>query len=413
MIRLKIIFVILASTIALIGMLYLISSTFLLESYIEIENAQMEENIVRVESGITNFNDSLHIKLRDWARWDDSYFYAQDGNLEFEESNLIDTALVNLDINLLAYINLQNEIVFSKAVDLETEIALPSDELVRHIISETALFSSADQEGRMSGVLRVEEGLLIIEALPLLKTDETGPSTGFLIFGRYLDDSKVQQLEELTQLSIEIFPSDQASVFEDIKTAQRKMNKQLPHFISSENSQVIAGYFEIKDIEDKSVAITKIQSDRLIYKQGKATVGTFALISGACIFLLGLILLLLLERLLLNRFGRLSNEVDEISINNLKNAGITEGRQDEIGKLATKINHLLEELTRYQKKEAEAIQLQKAANLEEKRNNEELRKSLEEKAGLNTLMVEREIKMIELKKEIAELKSQLAAKDNS
>jgi hypothetical protein len=105
--------------------------------------------------------------------------------------------------------------------------------------------------------------------------------------------------------------------------------------------------------------------------------------------------------------------VDEISIHNLKSAAITQGRQDEIGKLATKINHLLDELVRYQKKEADAIKLQQEANLIEKRNNEELRKSLEEKAGLNTLMVEREIKMIELKKEIAELKSQLADKGNS
>jgi sensor domain CHASE-containing protein len=70
MIRFKIISVILATTVALIGMLYLISSTLLLKSYVEIENMQMEENIMRVESGIVSFNDSLHIKLRDWARWD-------------------------------------------------------------------------------------------------------------------------------------------------------------------------------------------------------------------------------------------------------------------------------------------------------------------------------------------------------
>jgi sensor domain CHASE-containing protein len=413
MVRLKIILVIIATTAALIGTLYLISSTLLLESYIEIENAQMEKNIVRVESGIENFNDSLYIKLRDWARWDDSYFYAQDGNLEFAESNLIDTALINLDINLLAYINLQNEIVFSKTIDLETQEASPSVDLVNSIISQISPLSSANPEGRVGGILKVQDGLLIIEALPILKTDETGPSTGTLIFGRYLDGSKVEQLEGLTQLSLEIFPLDPALLDEKAKTAQRMMNRTAPHFITPENEHTIAGYFNIQALEGKPVAIAKIESDRLIFKQGRSTVGTFALISSGCIFLLGLILLFLLERLLLNRFGRLSNEVDEISIHNLKSASITQGRQDEIGKLATKINHLLDELVRYQKKEADAIKLQQEANLIEKRNNEELRKSLEEKAGLNTLMVEREIKMIELKKEIAELKSQLADKGNS
>jgi sensor domain CHASE-containing protein len=331
---------------------------------------------------------------------------------QFAESNLIDTALINLDINLLAYLNVQHEIVFSKAIDLETEIVTPSDALVTHILSQDTFFSSADTEGRVSGILKVEEGLLIIEALPILKTDETGPSTGFLIFGRYLDESKLQQLEELTQLSLEVFLLNPAPVFEDIKAAQRMMGRDTSRFVNPENSLTIAGYFNIKDIEGTSVAIAKIQSDRLIYKQGKETVGTFALISGACILLLGLILLLLLERLLLIRFGRLSNEVDEISINNLKSASIREGKPDEIGKLAQKINHLLAELVRYQKKEADSILLQKEANLEEKRNNEELKKSLEEKAGLNTLMVERELKMIELKKEIAKLKSELANRNS-
>jgi hypothetical protein len=69
-------------------------------------------------------------------------------------------------------------------------------------------------------------------------------------------------------------------------------------------------------------------------------------------------------------------------------------------------------LSRYQSKEEEEMERQKKAIEADKEFNESLRKSLEEKASMNKLMVERELKMIELKKEIRRLEDELAQKSD-
>ena len=111
MIRLKIIAVIITSVLLLAGVIYTISQVVLLKSFEKIETAQMEQNLTRVHSSFDEKLVSLQIKLADWAQWDDTYQFIGDGNTEYIESNLSDETLINLQINLMAFINNNNEVV--------------------------------------------------------------------------------------------------------------------------------------------------------------------------------------------------------------------------------------------------------------------------------------------------------------
>ena len=248
---------------------------------------------------------------------------------------------------------------------------------------------------------------MLVMSAPVLHSDGSGPKGGALIFGRFLDEELLRELGDVTQLSMKIFPYNAPGQPDDVSFAQHSLNTA-EFVISPLSDEVIAGYFLLRDLRNEAMLIVRISTDREVTIQGATTITVFLLLSTASIVLFGAIVLLLLEHFLLRRFAQLSAEVSSISMENLGHAHVHVGEEDDVGKLAILINHLLDELARYQRKEEEELRKQREENEMEKVSNESLRKSLEEKASMNKLMVERELKMIGLKKEIQRLKEELA-----
>ncbi|MFA7290565.1 MAG: CHASE4 domain-containing protein, partial [Melioribacteraceae bacterium] len=292
MIRLKIIFIVTMVILVLIGALRVISNNLLLESYETIENAKMLRNSIRVESTIKNYQDSLNIQLRDWAQWDDTYQFAQDLNDEYIQSNLQDGSLSNLEINHIIYFNTNQELIYSKELDL----SIPHDpdhlKSILDFIRYEDILTNRDTEGNLSGILESPEGLIFIEALPILKSDGTGPTMGTLLFGRHFDSKILSKFEELTQLNIEIFPYDSSNIPTDVLFAKKSFPTVEKFFVNPLSDETLASYFIINDLNKNPLEIVRITTAREISLQGKHTTTIFILISSAAILIFGLLVLL-------------------------------------------------------------------------------------------------------------------------
>jgi sensor domain CHASE-containing protein/cell division protein FtsB len=373
--------------------MYGISSAILFESYLNIEDEQIRRNLTRVEGALENYSDGLTIKLRDWASWDESYQFIQDKNTQYIEANLADATLTNLEINLMAYVDNNGVVAYAKNLDLTSATELPSAEIVSAILA----YPGFQNNDHTRGVIRFQNRLLIIEALPILPTSLDKPKEGTLIFARFIDEEFITSLEELTQLSLAVVPTDQANDSDQMRIAKNALNRSGNNiFIQALSDSEIAGYFKLNDISGNPTAIVEVVMPREIYAQGKNTVSIFFIVSSASILVFGVIVLFLLEYLLLQRFAKLSAQVENISVDNLKRAEVHAEGNDELGKLAQKINHLLDEIGKYQKESKEAARLEAVAK-------EKLRKSLEATESMNKLMIGRELKMVELKEKLTRL----------
>ncbi len=394
MLRVRLILIILLSVAVLTAVLFAISTTILVRSYEVIEEEQIVRNIERVDFSIKDYSNTLNIKLRDWAQWDDTYEFIQGEREEYTDSNLADETLINLEINLMAFVNASGTIVFSKYIDPTTEIALPSEDITQKILGYEAY---TGPDAMISGMIILPEGLLLIEALPIIRTDGSGPAVGTLFFGRILDAPFVDNIEELTRLSVDIF--SQNTVPKDVYAVQRALDAKQGYVIRQLSDENSAGYFHIKDLNNKSVATVRIVTPRTVVQQGQSTITVYGLISTGAILLFGTIMFILFEFLLLRRLARISTEVDRISISNLTKARISDKKDDELGKLARTINHLLEGLSAARKKESEAINSEVTAH-------DKLKHSLKITEEMNKLMVGRELKMVELKEKVSQLESE-------
>lgn len=399
MIRLKIITLVLVSIVVLTVTLYVVSTKVILHSYTLIERNAVVENLRRAESAFTNYNTSLNIKLRDWAQWDDTYAFVNDGNQDYVDSNLRDETLVNLEINMLMHVRTDKTIAFSKMIDFESESEIPSISFGEKLVKRGAAEHN-NIDSSIGGIIGDSDRMFIFQSLPILQSSGEGPVSGTLIFGRYFDETMERRFEELTQLSIDTFMYESLTLPTDVSNAKEGFGADDRHVIIPLDEQTIAGYVILHDINGTKIAILRIILPRDIYTQGQKTLISFLMIAGSFILLFGCLILIVIERIIINRFERLTREVESIhSHSDISTVQVFEGPHDEIGKLARRINRMLSELLTAQQRERTASTEREEAHATLERHTNELEK-------INKLLVGRELKMIELKTEISTLKGE-------
>ena len=117
-------------------------------------------------------------------------------------------------------------IVYSKAVDLssETETPLPSG-LETYVTGESLLARHTSVTSSVAGMLVLPEHPTITASQPILTSDKQGPIVGSLIMGRYLSPQEIQQLSEITDLSLELHQMDQSDLPADFETAKSDLSE--------------------------------------------------------------------------------------------------------------------------------------------------------------------------------------------
>lgn len=396
-VRSKIVIIIMLCIVVFSVLIYYVSYGLLLKSYRNIERDQTIQNVQRVRDAVKNSVTQLDLKLIDWAWWDDSYKFIKDNNKEYIDSNLGITSVANLKVNAMVFIGANGQIVFDKLIDFKTKKEL-SAESVSIYINEHEELKHLSKESKIEGIIMLPEGPMLIAASPILTSEGNGPVYGVLLLGKFLDNDLVNSLGELTHLPINTYIYNDTLLPDDVIAAKKELSKEREVFTSPLSNTSIAGYTALYDTNGKQALILKIETPREVYNQGLETLYSFLIIAVAFIILFGVFIIILFEVFFIIRFSKLSKEVEHISETKDFKERLTEGKKDEVGMLSMAINQMLDTLSASREKE---LLSNKLAFVAEQKLNDRL-KELE---TINKVMVDRELKMIELKEEIATLKN--------
>ncbi len=368
-------------------LIFYLSEKYIITDFIYLEKHDATQNAQRVEEALNSDLQSLDDKTGDWANWDDAYDFAENGNAEFIKENPTNRAFSEININLMMFINNSGQVLYAKGYDLTAQKEASPSASILGLASDDTLINHPDLKKSVKGIVNLPEGPLLVSAHPILNSDGIGPSRGTLIFGRFLDKVELNKLSKTTHINL---------TFDDLDIFQ---NKKGPILITPQNSQVINGWLQLKDIHDQPVVVIKETLPRQIYQQGRATVfNLLAWIIGISVAL-GLIRIIVLERLVLSPVTKLAKEVNEIGLKANLAGRVKLTGSDELGKLGSGINTMLELLqtSQFKRQEAEHQLSLSHGQLQEK---------ILELQRINNLMVGRELRMIELKKEIDDLKGE-------
>jgi sensor domain CHASE-containing protein/GAF domain-containing protein len=356
--RRKTLLIISLGLVVVVAALYAISSLILIGGFANVEEQDTRQNVNRALAALSDDFTELMRSNRDYAAWDDTYAYIEDGNEDYVQNNLIDSTFSNLRLNLMVFVNTSGQVIFGKGFDLENEVetAVPGS-LYQYLSLSSPFLQLSDPNSGLTGIVLIPDGPVLLSSWPIVTSANQGPIRGYLIFGRYLNSSEIARLAASTHLSLAVRRLDDEQLPLDFQAVRNSFSEEMPITVRPLSDQTIAGYAQLTDVEKQPVLLLRADIPRAIYQQGQASMRYFVI----SLLAVGLVALIggvwLLETFVLSRLADLSAQVGGIAISSDHSARVAMAGKDELTGLADAINRMLETLehAKYARQESEAL----------------------------------------------------------
>jgi diguanylate cyclase (GGDEF)-like protein len=353
--RRKTLLIIGVTLVSLMGVLYSTSLTILLGGFSQVEQQDTRENVKRVQKALSEDLAQLNMTTRDWAEWDETYAFIENGNKAYINTYLNNVSIASLKLNLMLYVDSSGRVIVGKGFDLARQKSTPISHNFKRYLSAKSLLHQSSKESSLTGLILLPEGPILIAARPILKTDSSGPIRGTLIMGRYLNANAIKQLAGQTYLSITIYSVNDTQLPSDFQAVRSSLLNKEAILVQPLSKQTVAGYTLIKDINGQPALLMRVDLPRNIYAQGQVSIYYLFLSLLAVGLVFSGATLLLLEQLVLSRLCRLSSDVRSIgSSGDLSARVLSMTGKDELSSLADTINSMLEALAYSQHKQQES-----------------------------------------------------------
>jgi PAS domain S-box-containing protein len=347
--RRKTLLIIALTTVGLVGGLFLISRFLLNRGFGKLEEEFARENVSRASTAIASELTALDRTTSEYAAWDQTYEFVQGKKPGFTKTEFPSTTFQQLQISFVAIYDLNGKRLFAKGFDLDRggEAPLPVD-LDQHLQPSSQLLTHRNVMSREAGILSLKNGPILIDARPILTSDNHGPIMGTVVMGRVLDLPEFSRLGVLTRTPIKVEQLAGPPLDPDFQVAANEISRDEPVSVRALSPTSLAGYEELKDIYGKPAVIVRVSLPRPIHAQGQTSLLQFLLLLLASTFAFGAIILHLLERVVISRVANLTDDITQIGASGDLSARLVVTGKDELAYLGTSINGMLEDLERSQ-----------------------------------------------------------------
>ncbi len=353
--RTKTLSIVSLTLIGLLIVLYITSTTIVMGGFARVEDQNTRKNVQRVLDAYADEVAKLNITAGDWATWDATYAFIEDGNQAYVDENVSEATTARLGLSVLAYVHSSGRIVISKSFDPETgnSIALPEN-FRAHLVPSDLLLQHPDPKTGVTGVILLPEGPLLVAARPILTSNGEGPSRGTLIMGHYLDTTLIQRLAERTHVDLAMQRLDTSQIPTDFAEVRSALLQGTQAVIQPLSHDMIAGYTLVRDIYGNPALMLRVALARPIYEQGQVSTQyqVASLLVVGLVF--GVVTILLLEKLILSRLAQLSADVSHIGTSSDLSVRVSMRGKDELSHLAGEMNMMLDALERAQAERQQA-----------------------------------------------------------
>ena len=295
----------------LIVTLAFISHSLVTHRFAELEEKEARVQVHRAVNGLKSALQKVESSTIDYAPWDDTYQFVQEGAPSYIEKNMPDATFINLHLSFMLFYNEKGQLTRHKFFNLSEAKEIEQDTEVLTTIRDAAplmVHTSQDAHAHVSGILMTPSGkLLLVAAAPIVTSKFEGPIRGTLIMGHCLDEAEIKQLNADNQLSVQLHPYQQ---METLLPASEILEKNLLSrgvYVQPINSRTIAGYTVLPDVMDKPAVTVEVIQNRDFFQQGLGMWKQYAVTLGVlgCVFIV--LLLGLLNRFVLQKLIKVTS----------------------------------------------------------------------------------------------------------
>jgi PAS domain S-box-containing protein len=329
--------------------MYAASRSLLLGEFIKLEQTTAHENVQRVLNALDQDFAAMDRFTYDRASTDETYngMSAQTPELLHWLMGTDATGTTQTQrFNFIFLIDTSGRIIASRGYDpvAKRVIDIP-ESLKAHISTTDPLIQSAATNGKLTGVLLLPEGPLLVVSRPIITPNTEGPIRGFMLSSRYLEGGgDLKGLEKTTNFSLSIHRIGGEKLPDDYSDARQHLPAQGDIYVRPINDSVLGGYALLYDIYGKPALILKAEMPRRIYRQGQVSQLYFVVSLGIAGLVFATAIMLLLEKSVVSRLTALSTSLAAIASSGDATAKVNCTGSDEISHLGSAINRMLESL---------------------------------------------------------------------
>lgn len=294
----------------------LISLSVTLAGLERIEFQDMTKATGQARSALDGESASLLSTTRDWAWWDDMAGFSRSPTPEFIERNARPEHVATLQVNLFVILDAEGNVLHSVYLtpDYPSGASAPP-EILASIHATRALTSFTASDTGTSGILCMRDGPMILASAPILLSDMQGPVEGTVVMGRYLEDGPLREIGALTGYTIRLtWPGEEGR---DGSVPESVMNALAGGalVVVPENESTITGYSLVTDLAGGRPVLAVSQS-RELYRTGFDNVVTYLSLLLVWAVVTGIIMVLIMDRVVLQRIDHLSRHVQDLPSGN-------------------------------------------------------------------------------------------------
>ncbi len=338
----------------MIILMYAVLSYRIQVSYQAMENAGVEGNCAAAKNAFADVLESVSGQARDWAFWDDAYGYAAKPDPEFIKKNITPSTFDDLKIDLIGIFSLDGRLLYGQdaSADSGGAGALP-EEFLSQVGGGGLFLRSADETEPRTGLICLADRPLLFAAAPILRSDETGPARGTVIFARSLDTGLIRRIETMTGLRLSVHPVGGTDAPADIREVREALLAERPSVIRAAGPDVISISWLMKDCTGRPALIFRADAPRPVYIQSR-TARRYLLIA---LLVLGVVFLgmnlIFLDILILRRVGRIGRLFERVRTSGDTSARLRLDGRDELAEMGASFDRLLETMEEFRRRDRE------------------------------------------------------------
>ncbi len=242
-----------------------------------IEEKVISDDAGRLKIYIQSEYENLLGLTKDWAAWTDAWLYMQNKNPSFEAGNITKEALENNKVNLIAYYDLEGQLKGGRELEPKSQKSVPVntkiwEKYVKHYISKQEIKNPG-----LVGITFIDDIPYFVVVFEVLKSDFSGPPSGYLLMGRVISKEKLYFIRKLFNL-------------EDLKIERSTENKDFLN-IKDYSDRYMAAFSE-KDFFGNYGIVIKLEKKKVIWKLIKDSTLKIILVITFLFLLFGIILYL-------------------------------------------------------------------------------------------------------------------------
>jgi signal transduction histidine kinase len=300
-------------------------ATVITPNFNRLEKSAVDGHVARTEAVVHDLTAKVENAVRDYGDWNSSYDYMAAPSKAFEEESFSTLAMVNLDVNGMAYVGNDGRILIARWLDIEREADVPAmrnqlTQAIQRLDVKKALKSNSSA----GFYLKLGGALAAVGVAQVRRSDGSGDPRGYVLMARAITSS---QLSNLLQLKAGL---DLASRSKEVTITPSRSRIQIGVPIPGPDGSAIASaaYSVPRDLSGLGMQMLVI-----------AVIGSSLLLAVVLWVLRRMIARLVLKPL--NRVERHMGLVRQSGNLSL----LTDGQsQDEIGSLVSSFNSMLAQL---------------------------------------------------------------------